>query len=380
VTEDPFALDVVPPRSNLLLPAEIERYVEAERLAELARKGAGAAATLRGYRADWGVFTRWCAERNLCALPADALTVARYVRYLIDRPRRTIVEEYLRGGKVVRRERREGPATTATVERHIVSIRMAHRLRGHPDPTLDETFVRTWKGVRRERGTKPRNQKQAVNKERLIVAVAAIAREHRLAIAAARSRGAERGLHSRELQLLRDNAILLLGWSGALRRTELAGIEFAHVGEEDEGLHIDLPHSKTNQEGEREFVLIHRARDPELCAVRAVQAWQAALAALEPSITDGRLFRRIDRHGNVGESLQSVVVNALVKRSASAAGLDPTVFGAHSLRAGWITSGAQAGLHEATMMKHSRHLSIAVFRGYVREANKWRERDGLRLL
>lgn len=377
---DPFAIDIVPPHVDLLLPAEIERFVEAQRLAELARKGAGAAATLRAYRADWGVFTRWCAARDFQPLPADPLTVARYIRYLIDRPARTCTETYERAGKALTRKRHEGPATTATVGRHIVSIRTAHKLRGLPDPTVDETFVRTWKGVRRERGTTSRNQKQAVTKERLIAAVAAIERAYRAAINAAAERGVVREAHAHELQHIRDKALLLLGWSGALRRSELTAIAFADVREEDEGLHIDLPRSKTNQEGEAEFVLIHRARDVELCAVRAVLCWRATLATATPPIIDGRLFRRIDRHGNIGASLQSAAVNTLVKRSAAAAGLDPSAFGAHSLRSGWITSGAQAGVHEATLMKHSRHLSIPVFRGYVREANKWREREGLRLL
>jgi hypothetical protein len=124
--EDPFAIDALVVQSETpLLPADIERYFEAARVADLARKGAGAAATLRAYRADWGVFTRWCRVRERAALPADPITVAQYIRYLIDRPTRNVVERYERDGQTVTRSRREGPATPATVSRH--SSRSARR-------------------------------------------------------------------------------------------------------------------------------------------------------------------------------------------------------------------------------------------------------------
>jgi hypothetical protein len=83
----------------------------------------------------------------------------------------------------------------------------------------------------------------------------------------------------------------------ALRRSEVAAIDVADVHEEPQGLHIDLPRSKANQEGGEEFVLIHRATDPAFCAVLAVESWRAALASL--GIVDGRVFRRIERHGKV---------------------------------------------------------------------------------
>jgi integrase len=399
LADDPFSLAVMaPPAVEALLPADIERYVEAARIAELARRGAGAAATLQAYRADWGVFVRWCATRGKTPLPADGISVAQYIRYLIDRPRRTVVERYQRpDGRMVQRERREGPATTATVRRHIVSIRKAHVLCGFIDPTSSSECKLVWKGIRRERGTKPTHQKAAVDKHKLLHAVRAIGDAHvaaavaqlqrklvgsPLADALARLAAGELvelgAARAAQLQRLRDHALLLLGWSGALRRGELAGVAMEHVGEEERGLHIDLPRSKTNQEGEEEYVLIHRAQDPAFCAVRAIAAWRAALATL--GIEGGPLFRRVDRHGRVLGAIQGAVVNAIVKRSALAAGLDATLFGAHSLRSGWITTGVHEGRREEAMMQHSRHLSIAVFRGYVRRAAKWDDHPGLGLL
>jgi integrase len=397
-TVDPFDVDALVVQSETpLLPADIERYVEAARVADLARKGAGAVATLRAYRADWGVFTRWCRTRDRTALPADPITVAQYIRYLIDRPKRTVVERYERDGKPVARARREGPATAATVSRHVVSIRKAHQLRGFPDPTLDTNFKNVWKGVRIERGVKPRFQKTEVDKHRLLHAVRAIGDEHdRDAVALIerklagenrehdlrRLRVGERvelgAARSAQLQRLRDHAILLLGWSGAMRRSEVAAIAFADLHDEPQGLHIDIPRSKRNQEGDEEFVLIHTATDPAFCAVGAVTAWRAALELA--GVVDGPLFRRIDRHGNVLGGIQGAVVNRIVKRSAAAAGLAPELFGAHSLRSGWISTGVAEGRREDAMMRHSRHLSIKVFRGYARRANKWDDHPGLGLL
>jgi integrase len=117
-----------------------------------------------------------------------------------------------------------------------------------------------WKGVRRERGTKPRSQKQPVSKERLLSAVTAIRVAYARAMATAEAAKDVRAARAQALQQLRDDTLLLLGWSGALRRSELVEIDFAHLRLEDKGLHIDLASSKTNQEGEAEFVLVHAIR------------------------------------------------------------------------------------------------------------------------
>jgi integrase len=376
---DPFALDVLPAQAKApLLPADIERYVERERLEELQRRGLGAASTLRAYRADWRVFSTWCATRGFTPLPALPLTIARYIRYLIDRPTRVVEDEYVgTNGVTIMRRRTEGPCKPATVARHLVAIRTAHKLRGFDDPTSDVAVKRTERGTRRERGVGPK-QKLAVTKDLLVQALRANDAAHEAAIANAKRTGNERAAASRELQRLRDRALLLLGWTGAFRRSELVAIDVADIRDEPLGLHINLRKSKTNQEGQSEFVLIHRALDLSLCAVTAVCAYRTALAAA--GVVDGAVFRAVDRHGRIGASLRAAAVADIVKAAALAAGLVPEHFGAHSLRAGWITTGIQAGKTEVALMKHSRHRSIDVFRGYVREADKWRERETLRLL
>ena len=159
------------------------------------------------------------------------------------------------------------------------------------------------------------------------------------------------------------------------RRSEIAAIDLAHVGREAAGIDIVLPSSKTNQEGEHETVLIPYADNETLCPIRALDAW-LELAG----IAEGALFRRIDRHGRVLGRIQPTVVATITKAFAQTAKLDPKLFGAHSLRSGWISTAADAGREEADMMGHSRHRSLTVFRGYVQAATKWRGHPGVGLL
>jgi integrase len=334
----------------------------------------------------WCEQTRRCsnAETREVVLPVPPLVIAEYIRYLIDRPRRAADERrVLASGAVVTRKRREGPAHTLTVARHLTSIRKVHRLRGLEDPTRTVLVAQVWQGIKNERGTRPKFQKKEVDRHKLLHAVRAIADEHRRAEQRARAllrrergNGAARAKRAAQLLRLRGHALLLLGWSGALRRSEIAQIDLAHLRFEGPGLEITIPKSKTTQEGGVESVRIAYARDPAFCAVRALRAWLRAA-----DLSAGALFRRIDRHGNVLDRIHPGVVNRVVKASARASGLDAALFGAHSLRSGWITAAAKRKTHtEQELMAHSRHLSIPVFRGYVRNALKWDDHPTLGLL
>jgi hypothetical protein len=159
---------------------------ERTRLRELRQKGLGAENTLRAYRADWRVFTAWCAANGVSHLPAAPADVARYVRYLFDRPRRSNTESYERGGKTVVRKVSEGPDHPKTIARHLLTIRKAHRLSGHDDPTVHRDVKLTVAGLRRERGisSKP---KTALDGDHLSAAVRALqqgAHDEALALAA----------------------------------------------------------------------------------------------------------------------------------------------------------------------------------------------------
>lgn len=335
---------------------EVERYLDIEdrRLRELAEK-AVAPATRRNYAADWDSFCGWCIDRGFVALPASPDTVARYLRWLIDRPAVVVHENVVqRDGSLAARSRLRKPVKGATLRRHLVSIGVAHRAADYQDPTKSLFVKAVARGIRAERGSAS-TPKEALGRDALRAALLAIQTER--------------------LIDKRNRAIVLFGWSGAFRRSEIAAVDVEHIRRERQGIDVLLPRSKTNQEGLHEQVLIGYASDPEFCAIVALDEWLRAAG-----ITSGPVFRRVDRHGNVGDRIAGEVVAAVTKRFTSTVGLDARLFAAHSLRSGWISTAAQEGKRERDMMRHSRHKSVPVFRGYIRQATKWNDHPGLGLL
>jgi site-specific recombinase XerD len=392
ISRDPFAalLERDPGREDVagdpMLPASIERYVISElereraRLRDLRKKGLGAQNTLRAYSADWRVFTAWCAANSVNELPAAPTTVARYVRYLFDRPGRSVPERYMRGGKLVSRMVKEGPAHPKTIARHLLTIRKAHRLLGHDDPTAHRDVKLTVAGLRRERGVSS-TPKAAFEGELLDAAVAAldkaaVAQAEALAIRAAANsddRHLGHAVVAQQLRVARDRAILLLGWSGALRRSEIVALNIADLRFVRQGVEVRLRRSKTNQEGEIEMLGIPHAPEGSPCPVRALRTW------LDQAPKSGAVFRSIDRHGVIRDRLADGHINRIVKASAAAIGLRPAEFGAHSLRSGWITTAVRGRVPEERAMQHSRHQSIPIFRGYVRRVSLWDDHPTLQI-
>jgi len=167
----------------------------------------------------------------------------------------------------------------------------------------------------------------------------------------------------------RDRALLLLGFAGALRRSELVGLDVADITEGTDGLTVRLRRSKTDQEGAGRTVGVSYGSNPVTCPVRAWRAW------LELSgITEGPAFRSVDRHGRIGTTRLSPQAVALVlKRHAARAGIDPGEVAGHSLRAGLATSAAEAGVPERVIAATTGHKGTAMLRRYIREGSLFRE-------
>jgi site-specific recombinase XerD len=172
----------------------------------------------------------------------------------------------------------------------------------------------------------------------------------------------------------RDRALLLLGFAGAFRRSELMALDVQHLTESDEGLRVLIAASKTDQDGEGATVAI--ARGTEACPVRAVREWLDAAG-----IESGPIFRPINKAGVVGaQRLTDQSVALIVKAYAGHAGLDAKLFAGHSLRAGFLTSAAGNGASIFKMMDVSRHKSVDTLRGYVRDAELFKDHAGAGLL
>jgi integrase len=173
---------------------------------------------------------------------------------------------------------------------------------------------------------------------------------------------------------LRDRALLLLGFAGAFRRSELVALDVADIQETETGLLVTIRHSKTDQEGQGVTIAI--ARGDIACPVKALRAWLDAAG-----IEDGPLFRPINKGGAVAASrLTCRSVANFVKAYAAAAGFDASTFSGHSLRSGFLTSAAGKGASIFKMMDVSRHKSVDTLRAYVRDAELFKDHAGTGLL
>jgi integrase len=169
------------------------------------------------------------------------------------------------------------------------------------------------------------------------------------------------------LKGLRDRALLLLGFAGAFRRSELVALDTEHLTAEPKGLRILIASSKTDQEGAGQVVVIPRVKDSPYCPVQAVTAWLNVVP-----ITQGAVFRRLHRGDIVGRSrLSAQSVALIIKDLAAKVGLDATRYSGHSLRSGFLTSAARNRASIFKMADQSRHKSLDVVREYVRNEERF---------
>lgn len=174
----------------------------------------------------------------------------------------------------------------------------------------------------------------------------------------------------------RDKALLLFGFASAMRRSELVALTVEDLEETKRGLLVTLRRSKTDQEGKGQQRVIPFGRRPETCPVKALNAWLDAAG-----ISEGRLFRSVTRHGQVGEeSLSGNALAGVVKHYAKRIGLNPDEFAGHSLRAGFITSADEKGRSAAQIMDHTGHKSPAMIRVYTRRTDAFENHAGAGLL
>jgi integrase len=232
--------------------------------------------------------------------------------------------------------------SVATLGRRVVAIGRAHALRGLPDPTKSELVRLTLRGARRLHGHPQRR-------------VAPLRVEHLSAIVSVL------GGSTRDL---RDRALLLIGFAGAFRSSELSAVNCNWIERTEQGVVLTLPKSKTDQEGRGRNAAIPRVGGP-ICPVASLDAWLEA-----SGIRDGPLFRLVSKAGKVLEMrLSASAVANIVKQRAAQIGLDPQRYSGHSLRAGFATSAAAAGLSAWEIKGQTGHVSDAVLGGYIREAD-----------
>jgi site-specific recombinase XerD len=283
-----------------------------------------AGSTQAAYRSDYKIFVSYCTARGLAAMPATVETVMGFLS-----------------------AEAKGGAKASTLGRRVAAIRYAHKAAGHEPPTGSEAVKALMRGIRRTIGT---------TKVQKSPATADVVRSM--------LDGCPDTLKGK-----RDRALLALGFAGAFRRSELVALQVEDLIEGPDGFRITIRRSKTDQEGQGQEIAVPRGS--KLRPVAAVQDWLAAAG-----ITEGTVFRSITKGGIVGAALSSDAVADVVKLHITRCGLDPALFSGHSLRAGFLTSGAEAGASVFKLMEVSRHKSVDTLQAHVRRADLFKDHAG----
>lgn len=303
-----------------------ETTLRARRYFESAR----APATVRAYASDLADFETWCRIEagGLSTLPASPETVALYIADMAGR-----------GLKA------------STINRRLTAISVFHKAAGLDSPALDERVKDVFKGIRREHGSIEKGAAPLLTPTlRRMILVA----------------GENAGTVAQKKAALRDAALLLVGYAGAFRRSEVVSLLVEDVEFVEGGATVLLRRSKTDQEGRGRKRALPYGSHPETCPVRNLKKWLESLE--EESRGEGPIFRPIDRHGNVKNvALSDRSVCEVVKKRAQAAGLDRERYSGHSLRAGLATAASAAGVSQKAIMDQGDWRSVQTVMRYVRE-------------
>ena len=279
--------------------------------------------TLRAYKSDFRDFGIFCAKHGFKSLPSEPKIVSLYITHLS------------KNSKI------------STLRRRLVSISMVHKLRGYYLDTKHPIIVENLMGIRRTKGSIQKGKKPLlINHLKTLINVI---NEQKI----------------EEIKKSRDKTIILIGFGGGFRRTELISIDHEDLEFVPEGLKINIKRSKTDQFGEGMIKGLPYFANETYCPVLNLKRW------LEISqIKSGPIFRRFSKGSNLTEKRltdQSVVL--LIKEYLNLAGIENKNFAGHSLRSGFATVAADSGADERSIMAMTGHKSTQMVRRYIREAN-----------
>lgn len=278
--------------------------------------------TIDAYESDWNDFCDWCRYHHQKSYPAQPETIVNYINDLADY------------------------AKASTIRRRISAISENYNASGdHVENPCRAWIVKeSLIGLTRLKGTIQKG-KTPIYWEEIEEMI------HRMDLTS--------------LQALRDRAILLLGFMGAFRRSELAGLDVEDIKKYPQGIVVTIRHSKTDQTSAGQQIGIPYLSHSSMDCIHALQEWLTAAG-----ITSGPLFRSFLKNGKISSRrLSDKSINLIVKKYAASIGLNPEMYGAHSLRHGFATYAALQGVEERLIMKQTRHHSVEMVRRYINEAD-----------
>jgi site-specific recombinase XerD len=268
--------------------------------------------TLRAYKSDFNHFVDFCKKNNFKPLPADPKIVSFYITNL------------------------SSNSKVSTLKRRLASISVIHKIKGHYIDIKHPLIIENLMGIQRKKGVFQKSKNPIlINELKEII-------------------NSIQTLEINEIKKTRDKALILIGFSGGFRRSELVSIEFEDLEFTKEGLKIFIKRSKTDQSGEGMIKAIPYFKDKNFCPVIFLKKW------IEISKIDKKelIFNISDK-----------MVAILIKKYISAAGFDPKKYSGHSLRSGFATVAASSGADEKSIMTMTGHKTTQMVRRYIKESN-----------
>ncbi len=279
--------------------------------------------TLRAYKSDFKDFLAFCAKHGLNSLPTEPKIVSLYLTHL------------------------SKTSKISTLRRRLVSIAMIHKLKGHYLDTKHPIIIENLMGIKRVKGSIQKGKKPIlINHLKLII-------------------NAINEQNIDEIKKTRDKTIILVGFGGGFRRSELTSIDHDDLEFVPEGVKISIKKSKTDQFGEGMTKGLPYFNKEEYCPVTNLKKW------LELSnIKSGAIFRRFIK-GSIlkNDRLTDQSVVLIIKDYLKLAGIENTNYSGHSLRSGFATVAAESGADERSIMAMTGHKTTQMVRRYIREAN-----------
>ena len=285
------------------------KSLELETLKNL--KNSKAVNTLRAYRADFKDFSAFCAKNGLNSMPTESKILSIYLTHL------------------------SYTSKFSTLKRRIASISVLHKMKGHYLDTKHPIIMENLHGIKRVRGTNQKTKKPIlINDLKAII-------------------NSIDQMNQPEKKKIRDKAIILIGFSGGFRRSELVNIDYEDIEFVNEGVKIFVKRSKTDQSGEGMIKAIPYFDNKLFCPVTTLKNWIDF-----SEIKSGKIFDISDRS-----------IALIIKKYASLSGLDADKYSGHSLRSGFATSTAESGAEERNIMAMTGHKTTQMVRRYIHEAN-----------
>ena len=267
--------------------------------------------TLRAYQSDYNDFSLFCSKNGFQVMPTQPKILSLYITHLASYSK------------------------FSTLKRRLASISIIHKTKGHYIDTKHPIIVENLMGIKRTNGSNQKGKKPLlINDLRLLIKAIDESKE-------------------KNIRKIRDKALVLIGFSGGFRRSELVDIEYEDIEFVEEGVKIFVKRSKTDQSGEGMTKAIPYFENINFCPVKALNKW-----VVEAEFKEGKIFNISDKS-----------VALIIKKYANYAGLDAHRYAGHSLRSGFATSTAESGAEERNIMAMTGHKSTEMVRRYIKEAN-----------